>query len=147
MTTRLLRPERIDLAAWSFANDGAQSEEIGRKVSAELMESLSYDDACDAAFGITAPDDIDAEATDLVVKLPFGLTEDDWEGPVLVISLEDVVQAQINDLDTPEGGSAEVEDLAALCDGLRSLAQRLDEALSRNAVKLATRDRRDAPTW
>jgi hypothetical protein len=147
MTTRLLRPERIDLAAWFFANDGPQSEEIGRKVSAELVESLSYDDACDAAFGATAPDDLDVEATDIVVTLPFGLTEDDWEGPVLAISLDDVVQAQIDDLDTPEGGSAEVEDLTALCDGLRALVQKLDEALSRNALKLATRDRRQSPMW
>jgi hypothetical protein len=147
MTTRLLHSERIDLAAWSFANDAPNSESVGRTVSAELRENLSYDDACDAAFGITAPDDIDAEVTDLVVTLPFGLTEDDWNGPVLVISLEDFVQTQIDDLDTPEGGDADVEDIAALRDGLRALADKLDKALSRNETKLAARDRRDAPMW
>ena len=57
------------------------------------------------------------------------------------------MQAQIDDLDTPEGSSAEVEDLSALRDGLRALGQRLDEALLRNALKLATRDRRDSPMW
>jgi hypothetical protein len=147
MTTRLLRSERIDLAAWLFANDPAQKKELSQKVSAELRDNLSYDDACDAAFGIMAPDDIDAEVTDLVITLPFGLTQDDWDGPVLVVSLAEVVQAQINELDTPDGGGAEVEDIAELRDGLRALADKLDEALSRNETKLAARDQRDAPLW
>lgn len=147
MTTQLLNADRIDLAAWSFANDDVQGEAIGRKVSAELREALSYDDACNAAFGVIASDDLDAEATDLLVTLPFGLTEDDWEGPVLSISLEEVVQALVDDLDAPDGGGADIEDVAALRDGLRALAQQLDEALSRNETKLAARDRRDAPMW
>jgi hypothetical protein len=147
MTTRLLRAGHIDLAAWSFANEDGTGEEMGRKVSAELRENLSYDDACDVAFGVTAPDDLDVEATDIVVTLPFGLAEDDWDGPILVISLEDVVQAQVDELDAPEGGSADLEDIVALRDGLRALAQQLDEALCRNETKLAVRDRRDAPMW
>lgn len=147
MSPRLLRPERIDLAAWSFANEGPQGKEIGSKVSAELRESLSYDGASDAAFGVTAPDDLDAEVTDLAVTLPFGLTEDNWEGPVLVISLEEIVKALVDDLAAPGGGNADIEDIAALRDGLRDLAQQLDEALSRNETKLAARDRRNAPLW
>lgn len=147
MTTQLLNADRIDLAAWSFANEDAQGEAIGRKVSAELRETLSCDEACNAAFGVTAPDDFDAEATDLLVTLPIGLAEDDWEGPVLSISLEEVVKALVDDLDAPDGGSADIEDVAALRDGLRALAQQLDEALSRNETKLAARDRRDAPMW
>lgn len=147
MTTRIMNPERINLAAWSFANDDAQGEAIGRKVSAELRDTLSYDDACDAAFGISVPDNIEAETTDIAVTLPFGLTEDDWEGPVLVISLEEVAKALVDDLDAPDGGSADIEDLVALRDGLTALARQLDEALSRNEAKLEAREQRGAPMW
>lgn len=147
MTARVLRPERINLEAWSFANEDQAGAETGRKVSNELAGSLSFDGACDATFGATAPDGLDVEATDLIVTLPFGLTEDDWEGPLLLVSLEDLVQAQIDDLDSPDGGNTEVEDLTAICDGLIVLAKRLQEAISRNTLKLAARDRGDAPMW
>lgn len=147
MTTRLLRPERIDLDAWSFANDDDARQGIGRKVSSELAECLSCEGACDAAFGATASDGLNVEATDLIVTLPFGLTEDDWDGPLLVVSLEDIVQAYIDDLDAPDGGSTEVEDLLALRDGLGALAKKLEDAIARNSLKLAARDRRDAPMW
>lgn len=147
MTTRLLRPERFDLSGWRFANEGPATEKIAENVATELREKLEGEYACDVAFGATVDDSVEAEAADVVVTLPFGLTEDDWEGPLLVISLDDVVQDQIDELDSAKGGAADPDDLAALRDGLAALVNKLDDALARNAGKMSALNRRESPLW
>jgi hypothetical protein len=147
MAMRLVRPERFDVSSWSFANETPAGEELAPLVAAEIRDRFLTEAACDSAFGATVADEIEAEATDLVITLPFELTEDDWAGPLLVVSLEDIVQEQIDELDSTEGGVADPDDLAELRDGLLALAQKLDDALGRNAAKMTALNKRESPMW
>ncbi len=151
MTTRLVQSDSFDVSAWSL--DKVKPEARGEKnamakiVAGALRKAFADGHACQFDFGATIGDAVEAHATDLVMTLPFEKTGEAWEGPLLVISLTDVVQELVHELDRSEGDAPDPDGMAELRDGFHALANMLGQALHRNAEKIAHARERKAPRW
>ena len=151
-TTRLLRPDQFDVSSWSAGAADPLASIIagatGEAIAKALRDAFTRDNACLFEFGATILDpDIEARPTDLVMTLPFEKTSEAWQGPLLVISLENIVQGHIDALDIGDGGFPDPEGMAKLRDGLHVLANRIKVALVRNARKIDKHEEHKAPLW
>jgi len=151
-TTRLLRPEQFDVSNWSVGAADPLASIVagatGEAIANALRDAFTRDNACLFEFGATILDpDIEVRPTDLVMTLPFEKTGEAWQGPLLVVSLENVVQGHIDALDVGDGGFPDPEGMAKLRDGLHMLANRIKVALVRNARKIEKREEHKAPLW
>jgi hypothetical protein len=81
------------------------------------------------------------------MTLPFISSGDPWEGPLLLISLEKIVQDQIDRFDASGGGVPDSDEMMRLRDGFHALANRINTARMRNAAKIARRMERKSPRW
>ncbi len=151
MTTRLVQSDSFDVSGWSLDAAGPDVKNsrnaMAKIVAAALRKAFADGHACQFDFGATIGDAVEARPTDLVMTLPFEKTGEAWEGPLLVISLADVVQELIHELDTSDGGSPDPDGMAQLRDGFHTLANTLSQALHRNAEKIAHMRERKAPRW
>lgn len=149
--TRLLHSDRFDISAWGVGRAGSLKPlvagEVGDEIVERLREAFAKADACEFHFGATLPhEDGEARAVDLVMTLPFSGNEA-WDGPLLLISLENVVQEQIDKFDASGGTDPDPDELTKLRDGLHMLANRLNKARIRNAAKIARREEYKAPLF
>jgi len=150
--TKLLQSDRFDISGWGVGRAGSLKTlvagEVGDEIVEALREAFAKADACELKWGATlAREDVEARPEDLVMTLPFSSGEDAWEGPLLLISLENVVQEQIDTFDASGGSEPSPDELMTLRDGLHKLANRLNKARIRNAAKIARRDEHKAPLF
>lgn len=149
---KLLQSHDFDISAWGAGEPGplqkAVAGEIGEAIVAALREAFSKADACEFNFGATlTEEDIEARPTDLFMTLPFTSGEDAWDGPLLLISLENIVQEVIDRFDASGASLPNSDELMKLRDGLRMLANRINKARIRNAAKIAARVEQKSPLW
>lgn len=149
-TTTLLRPDMFDVSNWSGGAADPLSSIVagaaGEAIAEALRGAFARDGACLFEFGATIIDpDIEVRSTDLVMTLPFEKAGEPWQGPLLVISLENIVQDNIDALDVGDGGFPDPEGMAKLRDGLHMLANRIKAALVRNARKIDQHTEHKAP--
>lgn len=67
--------------------------------------------------------------------------------PLLLISLENIVQEVIDRFDASGASLPNSDELMKLRDGLRMLANRINKARIRNAAKIAARVEQKSPLW
>jgi CPA2 family monovalent cation:H+ antiporter-2 len=148
----LLQSDRFDVSAWGSGRAGSLkalvASEVGEEIVEALREAFAKADACEFSFGATlVHEGIETRPLDLVMTLPFSSGADAWEGPLLVISLENVVQEQINKFDASGGSQPDPDELIKLRDGFHMLANRLNIARLRNAKRIARQIERKAPLF
>jgi hypothetical protein len=148
----LLQSDRFDVSAWGSGRAGSLkalvASEVGEEIVEALREAFAKADACELSFGATlVHEGIETRPLDLVMTLPFSSGADAWEGPLLVISLENVVQEQINKFDASGGSQPDPDELIKLRDGFHMLANRLNIARLRNSKRIARRIEREAPLF
>lgn len=149
---RLLQADRFDVSNWSAGEADPLSQIVsgatGEAIVRALRDAFSRENAFQFEFGATIVEpEIDARPTDLVMTLPFTKEGEAWLGPLLVISLENIVQRQIDALDMGDGALVDPESMAQLRNGLHALANRINSALSRNVCRIARYQERRAPLW
>ncbi|MDP3554024.1 universal stress protein [Methylocystis sp.] len=150
--TKLLQSDRFDISAWGVGRAGSLKTlvagEVGEEIVEALREAFAKADVCEINWGATLThEDVEARPVDLVMTLPFSSGGDAWEGPVLLISLENAVQEQIDKFDASGGSEPSPDELITLRNGLHMLANRLNKARIRNAAKIARREEHKAPLF
>jgi hypothetical protein len=148
----LLQSDRFDISAWGGGKAGSLKALVASEIREEILEALreafANADACEFSFGATlAQEGIEARPVDLVMTLPFSSGADAWEAPLLLISLENVVQEQIDKFDASGGIEPDPDELVKLRDGFHMLANRLHIARLRNTKRNARRIERKAPLF
>jgi nucleotide-binding universal stress UspA family protein len=149
---KLLQSDGFDISAWGVGEPGPLQEAIGGEIGEAIVEALreafAKADACEFNFGATLTEqDIEARPTDLFMTLPFMSGGDAWEGPLLLISLENIVREVIDRFDASGGSLPNPDELMKLRDGLRMLANGINKAPIRNAAKIAARVEQKSPLW
>ncbi|PPD09692.1 MAG: hypothetical protein CTY36_03015 [Methylocystis sp.] len=148
----LLHSDRFDISAWGNGKAGKLKAlvagETGKEIAEALREAFAKADAYEFNFGATLTQErIEARPVDLVMTLPFSSHPDAWEGPLLLISIENVVQEQIDKFDASGGSQPDPDELIKLRDGFHMLANRLNMARIRNAEIISRRIERKAPLF
>jgi len=149
---KLLHSDRFDIGAWGAGGVGplktVVAGEIGEAIVEALRDAFSKSSACEFNFGtMFEEEDVETRPTDLVMTLPFVSGDDAWRGPLLLISLENIVQEQIDKFDASDGSVPDLDELMKLRDGLHMLANRINLARIRSATKIARRIEREAPLF
>lgn len=150
--TRLLQGDRFDISGLDLGHKDELRKriinEFGNDILHALREAFGGANGLDLSWGATLTQQgLDVRPLDLIMTLPFARSKNDWGGPLLLISLETIVQEQIDRFDASGSAQPEPEELMKVRDGLRMLANRLNQARVRNATKIDRRIEQKAPLF
>lgn len=135
--------EKVDISTWSLQSVEGLKQEIERVAYAAANEALTLAISYEAFawfphewdFGDQPSDGINGPLPDdpmtIHINLPLG--EHDGEGPTWSVSLRTMVREAIDGSMSPADGkiaTEHVKGMAAIRDGLRGLAQAIDDALT-----------------